>query len=191
MQSDFNELGEDSFVIFVLEEIKTNDRDLLFSREQYWMNKYSPEYNVSKYAGHYICMNESSARKSADSRRGRNQSQEEKDKRASSLKKFWATHPAKVISKEMREHLSKINMGKNNPNWGRKRTPEQLKRQSEGRANTVYTFKSPEGDTVSFRRITESPTPLSYSTLRKLVRGILKESMGWTFVKAEPFKNDV
>lgn len=185
MQKDFNEWGEDSFVIFVLEEVKTNDRDLLFSREQYWIDKYHPEYNVSKYAGHYLCLTKDSHKKSADARRGRKQSQEEKDRRADSIKKFWATHPAKIIPQEMREHLSKINTGKKNPNWGLKRTPEQLQRQSDGRANTIYTFKSPEGDTISFRKITNSPTPLSYSTLRKLVRGILKESMGWTFVKKE------
>lgn len=186
LQEDYEKYGEDSLKFFILEDVETFNLDELINREQYWIDKYKPEYNVNQIAGYRFPKKTEEAKDRIRKRMtGRKQSQEEKDRRAESIKKFWATHPAKTIPQEMREHLSKINTGKRNPNWGLKRTPEQLKRQGDGRANTIYTFKSPEGNTVSFRRITNSPIPLSYSTLRKLVRGVWKESKGWTFVKSE------
>lgn len=49
LQKDFNELGEDSLEFEILEEV-SKDRDLLISREQYWLDNFNPEYNSSPSA---------------------------------------------------------------------------------------------------------------------------------------------
>lgn len=186
LQSEYNEYGEGSLKFFKLEEVETFQLDELISREQFWIDFYNPEYNVNMIAGYRFPKHTNESKEKIRNRMlGRKQSQEEKDKRASAIRKFWKTHPAKIIPQAIREHLSKINIGKKNPNWGRKRTPEQLKNMSEGRSNVFYTFKSPDGEMITFRNLSKAQIGIPYGALRNLYRGITKSYKGWTFIKSE------
>lgn len=183
LQADYDEYGESSLKFFQLEEVETFQLNELIAREQFWIDSYKPEYNVNMIAGNRFPKHTPETKEKIRQKiLGRKQPQAEKDKRAESIKKFWKTHPAKTIPQEMREHLSKINKGKKNPNWGKKRTPEQLKRQSEGRANIIYSFKSPDGELISFRNLSKAQIGIPYWALRLLYRRLKESYNGWTFV---------
>lgn len=185
MQADYITYGEDAFKMFSLEEVFTFEREELFAREQHWIDLYKPEYNTNELAGNHIPksgLTKEARQKQARKVTGRKQSQEEKDKRANSIKKFWSTHPAKTIPQAIREHLSKINTGEGNPNWGLKRTEETRKRISESNSKVQYTFKSPSGELFTFTNLSKAPIPLPYWRLRQLYRGQKEEVDGWTFV---------
>lgn len=49
LQNAFNKYGEKSFVFSVIEDNVI--QDCLIEREQYWIDKLHPEYNVAKVAG--------------------------------------------------------------------------------------------------------------------------------------------
>lgn len=186
LQKEFNQYGEEFFEWKILESVPEISK--LQEREQYWIDTLHPEYNIRPSAENvsWEYQSERTRREASERRRkqnlGRKQSQEEKDRRAKSIKEYWATHPAKTIPQKMREHLSKINTGKKNPNWGKKRTPEQLKRQSDGRANIEYTFQSPDGEFFTFSNLSKAPIPVPYGALRNLYRGLTTNHKGWTFV---------
>ena len=193
LQLDYNEYGKDYFRWVILEYVDSNDLNTLEKREQYWIDTLKPKYNIRPTAINSYWEYKTKESRDAASDRcrkqslGRKQSQEEKDKRAESIREFWATHPAKTIPQEIRNHLSKINTGKKNPNWGLKRTPDQLKNMSEGRANIIYTFKSPDGELFSVKNLSKCDL-LSYGAMRNLYRGKTKEYKGWTFVGSEKVK---
>ncbi len=195
MQKDFQDYGEESFIFFELEEVYTFDRNELFDREQYWINKYHPEYNTVETVKKFFPVFSDEAReRSRLSKIGRKQPQEEKDRRAKSIREHWALPQfkgTKKISDEQKKVLSEKNMGEKNPNWGLKRTPEQLENMSKGMANTRHIFKSPTGELVEIinpYKNSVSQTGLSYSTVRKMYKGKIPQSGGWTFVKSEKIK---
>lgn len=185
LQKDYNEYGEDAIKFIILEKVPTFSLDFLIEREQFWIDKYHPEYNINQLAGHRFPKKTKKEIEAIRKRMtGRKQSQEEKDKRASSIKKFWKTHPAKTIPKEMRKHLSEINTGKRNPNWGMKRSKKTRELMSQNIPKILYTFKSPEGKEYTFKNLSKAPIPVPYGALRNLYRKITKTHKGWTFVKA-------
>lgn len=49
LQNSWNKYGEDVFLFKVIEEVKNNS-DLII-REQFWIDKLNPKYNISKTAG--------------------------------------------------------------------------------------------------------------------------------------------
>lgn len=49
LQNSFNKHGEDSFEFIVIE--KVNDKSKLIEREQFWLDKLKPEYNMTLVAG--------------------------------------------------------------------------------------------------------------------------------------------
>lgn len=149
LQRAYNWYGETNFRFIILESFYPEFLVDLYAREQYWIDLYHPEYNINKIAGSFIPLSARSkkAKKQAnDKKRGRKQSQEEKDKRAASIRKFWATHPPKTIPETMRRHLSKINMGKKNPNYGLKRSDETRQKISNAVGKKIRDgFISPDG----------------------------------------------
>lgn len=188
LQEDYDKYGADSLKFFILEDVETFNLDELFGREQFWIDKYKPEYNINPLAGnrfHPNAFTPEAREKNKKGSLGRKQSQEEKDKRAESIKSFWATHPAKTISQEMKEHLSKINTGKKNPNWGLKRSNKTRELMSQNIPKVIYTFRSPEGKDFSFKNLSKAPIDVPYGALRNLYRGLTKSHKGWTFVGSE------
>lgn len=189
LQKEYNNFGANYFEFIILENVP--DINKLCDREQYWIDTLNPEYNLSKIANNttWKFRSEESRKSVSEAVRkrqsGRKQSQEEKDKRASSIKKFWATHPAKSIPQKMKEHLSKINTGSGNPNWGLKRKKKTRELMSQNIPKVLYTFKSPDGKEFTFKNLSKAPIPVPYGALRNLYRGITNDHKGWTFVKSE------
>lgn len=188
LQLDFNFFGEIAFRFFILEKIYTLDKDELISREQYWINKYNPEYNVYPIAGKYFPENDRQLgiEKRLNALRGRKQSQEEKDKRAHSLREYYKTHTI-VVTSERRKHLSEINMGDKNPNFGLKRSPETLKKMSISRSKTIYPgFIAPDGTRYeNIKNLTEFARKMKMNDFYfyGLKNRNKKSKFGWKIIK--------
>lgn len=193
MQEDWSIYGEDSFQFFELEKVYTFDRDELFAREQHWMDLYLPEYNGNPLAGnwfHESAYSPEAKAKHSEKIRGRKQSPEWVKRRMDTMKRN-GKQKLKVVTPEQKKHLSEINTGERNPNWGLKRTPEQLENLSKGRANKKYIYLSPAGNEIEIVNMQKnglSMTGISTSVLRKLRNGKIKQSRGWTFLREEFLK---
>lgn len=191
LQMDYNTYGEECFQWSVLEYVKSEKISDLQIREQFYIDELQPYYNIRPQAvnSYWEYQTEESKRLASERCRqknlGRKQSQIEKDRRAASLREYWATHPAKTISQEMREHLSKINKGKGNPNWGLKRSKKTRELMSQNIPKVIYTFKSPDGELFTFKNLSKAPIPVPYGALRNLYRGLTESYKGWTFVGSE------
>lgn len=193
MQDDYDSFGEHSFVFFELEEVLTFSRDELHAAEQRWIDKYSPEYNTVMVIKNYFPKFSDEARERArQAKIGRKQSQEEKDKRAQSIREFWArpeNKGRKKISQQQRELLSKINTGENNPNWGKHRSEESKQKSRASLSKFSYVFLSPNGQEIKMDNGLAhgcQQAGLSYGAARNLYRGKTNESGGWKFLRVEP-----
>lgn len=182
MQSDFNEMGEDAFRFFVLEKVISKSKLLLL--EQHWIDTLNPEYNVNRFAGSVLPEGaaELGREKRIASLTGRIQSQEEKDKRSASLREHWKTHKL-IRSPEQRKHLSEINTGKLNPNYGLKRSDETRKKIADSNSKVLWAgFVSPNGTKYeNIRNLTSfcKEHNLSQSCMSRVGHGIEKQHKGW------------
>lgn len=197
MQRAYTHYGEEKFRFIILETFFADTPEEVYVKEQFWIDLYKPEYNINMIAGSFIptsARTKEARRKQSNKVTGRKQPQEEKDRRAQSLRDHWAKPEfkgTKKISEGQKKRLSEINTGENNPNWGLKRTPEQLENLSKGRANIKHTFRSPTGELVEIvnpYKNSMSLTGLSFSSIRNLYGGKLTQCQGWTFVKSEKIK---
>ena len=187
MQNDFNEFGESSFVFFKLDEVATFDSDILFQHEQFWMDKYLPEYNINPKAGNTFTDYARERSREWHIEKGhRIQSQEEKDKRSKSLRKFYDEHPNHiVISEDRKKHLSKINTGKGNPNYGKTRSDETRNKAAISMSKKVWNgFVSPDGvvynGIVNLSKFAKEQG-LNEFSLYHLASGKNKIYKGWRF----------
>lgn len=192
MQDEFNTYGESSFRFITLEEVKTFERDDLFIREQYWIDLYKPEYNnlsvAGKYIGDYIRTKEAKEKRRKNML-GRKPSAETRAKMSASHR----ANPRRgyKLTNEQKEHLSKINMGENNPNWGIGRSEETRKKISDGNARkTRAGFVDPNG--VEYKLVKNlgwfcRERQLNYHCMSDLDSGRIKSYKGWTKIKV----NDV
>lgn len=189
---EVNQYGVDGFRWEVLE---TCEIDKLMEREQWWLDNLKPELNIALIADNHSCteteVRKQSRREQAEKVRGRKQSQEEKDKRAKSIREFWArpeNKGKKIVSPEQRAHLSKINMGENNPNWGKHRSPESKAKSRKSLAKFWYVFLSPSGEEVIFDEGLEfgcQKHGIPYGAGRNLYKGITESHNGWKFLRTE------
>lgn len=196
IQSSYNQYGKENFIFNVLEDVENKD-DLVL-REQYWLDTINPEYNLLKTANNNTLTRSEflleKYKRHGDLIRGKKASEETKKKQTLGLLEYWATpgiKDSRRLTQDQKNHLSEVNTGKNNPNWGLKRTPEQLENMSKGRANVKHTFRSPTGELVEIvnpYKNSMSLTGLSFSSIRNLYGGKLTQCQGWTFVKSEKIK---
>lgn len=193
VQKEYDAYGIVGFRWEILEVCDVED---LIVREQYWLDSIKPELNILLTADNHYCdthteVYKEGRRKQAEKMRGRKVSDETKRRMSQSHRIHWADPKNREKLKRtpaQRKHLSEINMGEKNPNWGLKRTPEQLENLSRGRANTRYVYLSPDGKEVEIVNMQKNGariTGVSSSTLRKLKRGVIKEFHGWKFLRVE------
>ena len=192
IRNECSTYGVDSFRWEILERCEIG---CLVEREQWWMDSLKPELNIILTADNHNCT-ETERRKEARKRQaekitGRKQSQEEKDKRAKSIKEFWAKPEnvgKKIVSQEQRRVLSEKNTGANNPNWGKPRSEESKQKSSQSNSKVRHIFHSPDGKLVEIINPYKNSvklTGLSYSVIRKMYTGRQESSKGWTFVRSE------
>lgn len=188
MQKEFDEYKEESFRFIRLETVFTLDRQVLYDREQYWIDKYNPEYNTNPTAGD-VFMNKVYSPEWKEALRQRHlgckRSQESKDKQSESMKKYYLTH-TKIITPEQREHLRQINLGEKNPGFGLKRSDETRRKMSISNSKILFTFLSPDRKEVTIRNLRKSCIPDAPSwALREVSQGKRKEYHGWSLVRRE------
>lgn len=93
LQNAWNKYGEESFSFVEIECVL--DKAHLISREQYWIRRLRPWFNIAKVAGSPL---------------GVKHSEETKAKRRESLRKYWDTH-VRVITDEQRKNMSLAKIG--------------------------------------------------------------------------------
>lgn len=185
MQKDYNEFGEKSFVFFKIEEVLTFDNLELFEREQFWIDQYKPEYNINDKAGNTFTNKARDKSREWHIQKGhRVQSQDEKDKRSKSLRKFYDEHPNHIVmTDERKKHLSKINTGKGNPNYGKTRNQETLDKMAKSMAKKEWNgLVSPDGivynSVMNLSKFAKDHN-LNEFSLYGLFRGKCKSYKGW------------
>jgi group I intron endonuclease len=147
LQNDFDLFGEFGFEFFILEELGGLDKKQLEEKEQKWIDLLHPVYNLSLVAGSNIRTNAKAPgalEKMRKALTGRKQPPELVAKRAATMVKN-GKHHLKRLTLEQKQHLSEINIGERNPNWGLYRSDETKRKQSEAIAKTYLGAISPNG----------------------------------------------
>lgn len=186
MQEDYDKFGEGSFVFFVLEEVRTFDREELFGREQHWIDQYAPEYNVNPVAGNYFhesARTSDAVRRSAEHRKGLKQSPEWIAKRIATMQKN-GKHKQRTVSDELRQRLSEINTGERNPNYGSKWSDERTEYMRKKMSRTEYTFLSPDDEEIRVRGLEQwcKDMGIYYSAMQRLVYRKIDNYNGWRLI---------
>jgi len=152
LQDDFNKFGRVCFSFLVLQHLPENSTEAeIISVEQKWLDELHPEYNVNHIAGKYIgdYMYTSEVR---EKRRlaglGKKQSPEHIKKRADAIRR-GGKQKLKRLTEEQKAHLSAINMGEKNPNWGLKREQSTKDMIANAVAKTWSGLISPDGTVYS------------------------------------------
>jgi group I intron endonuclease len=123
LQRAFDKYGEGAFFFSVIEE--NIPQDYLIEREQYWLEKLQPEYNIAKIAGSRIGVpaSEETKAKMRTANKGRVLSSEHKEKIGNALRgrvreinpewrdKLTASCFGRVHTLETKAKLSKARMG--------------------------------------------------------------------------------
>lgn len=183
LQDDYNMFGKDAFGFKIIELCPEEN---LIEREQFWMDKLQPEYNINKLAGKSV--EEYARTDNALSKRV------ESWKRNHALGKHKKRNPVRLIGKdnpmygknlsnEQKKHLSEINTGERNPNWGLKRSKETRKKLSESNSKTYDGLVAPDGTIYAPIRFLSSFCELHGLGLTGAVavlRGRHKQHKGWT-----------
>jgi group I intron endonuclease len=142
LQNSFNKHGIDKFTFEVIEECS---RELLIEIEQYWIDKldsYNKGYNIVTKAGVNYGM------------LGKHHNDDFKKRKSEEMKGNKFSLGLKH-SDEYKNYMKLINSGKNNPNYGRKMNPEEIKKRIESvKINGV--FKGENNPNFKFKIESES-----------------------------------
>lgn len=114
LQNAFNKYGEESFKFEIVEIIDNTKR--LIKKEQYYIDKLSPEYNMCPIAGNCL---------------GRKHSEKFKRKLSEFMKEWWTP--------ERRQKRSKSFRGEKNPNYGKPMSEEQKRKISKAQLGKTLT----------------------------------------------------
>lgn len=205
LQRAWNLYGEDAFAYSVLEYVSA--RGELAAKEQYYINKMQPEYNAQPIVdrpGPRIYSAETRAKLSAASK-GRKQTEEHKEhmRQIMTGRQFtpeWIEHlkeaqARRVITEEekaafqARMNDPEIAAKRNRAIKGKKRTPEQRQRFSEGqrkrlaksspeqRAAMITRLSTPEA--IAKRRATYLQRKIRADEKKRNQQGILGQSSLW------------
>lgn len=185
LQNSFNIYGDACFVFAIIEEVESADK--LIEREQYWMDMLKPTFNIlltatnnsitrtaaleEKYKRHSIIMT------------GKRASEETKRKMSESRKEFYKTHK-KIVTEEQKRHLSEINTGERNPNWGKTRSAESREKVSNSNAKIRVCLLSPDGVKYQVENLAKfcREHNLNYFSTRCVAIGKRRINKGWTKV---------
>jgi len=185
VQSAYN-LGH-SFSFAVLEYLPLGSTDdFLVRREQEWFDFLKPTLNsrnaISQYGSESFLQRE----RKLGGHIGRVQSEEEKQRRAESVKTYWATHPPKKMPLEFVERLRSRMTGSNHPMYG-KAVPDKVRQQiADSLCPNIYTFLSPDGQEVRVSSIKKFTKETKVWGAYDLAKGKVTEYKGWRFLRVEP-----
>ena len=179
LQEDYDIFGVKNFVFHVLEKCDPDisKADLIY-REQYWIDKLKPVYNVNEIAGSYL--NSSAFTAEAKKKKYAKISSSLKGRKRNIT---WKTGP-KFLTDEQKQHLSEINTGEKNPNFGLKRSKETRAKMSAKAAKTYDGALSPDGIIYApihnMREFCKQHPELKESGMIALMHGKRNTYKGWT-----------
>lgn len=134
LQRAFYSHGQNAFVFSLLEQVE--DSLQLILREQYYLDTFLPEYNISPTAGSQLGF-----RPNAETRAKLSIAQMGKRHSAETRQKMSKAQKGRLFSKEHRRKLSEAQKGKRNHNYGKHPSGETLRKLSEatkGERNPFY-----------------------------------------------------
>jgi group I intron endonuclease len=117
LQRAWNKYGLDNFIFEIIEE--TSDYSLI-EREQYYLDHLKPIYNISPTAGNCLGIKRSNKTKQLlrDINLGKKVTEETKKKISEGIKNS-STHKNAHNTDEYKEKMRALNLGENNPMWGK------------------------------------------------------------------------
>lgn len=152
LQNAWNKYGEENFEFSVLE--KVGDEDNLLDKEQEYLDKEDPEYNVAidakasmrgisgeDHPWYGAKHTEEAKKKMSEAHKGKKLSEKTKDK-------ISEAHRDKDISREIEEKIIKFLpdevSGENNPFYGKKHSEETKEKMSEAHKNKMRGEDNPK-----------------------------------------------
>jgi|694.fasta_scaffold00065_44 group I intron endonuclease len=192
-ESAIKKYGWDSFEFEILEIVedfdKHKDNDDLLKREAYYIKLFDSTdpnkgYNLCKYSSDRtgVPCSEESKEKLRQANLGKKHSEETKLKMKESSAKLTKDkqkrQSGRPLPEETKRKLSKINKGKT-PS---KNTIDAIK----NRVRKRYKVQTPSGDCVEIVNMAKfcRDEKLGRDSMDRLVRGIITNYMGWTFIEA-------
>jgi group I intron endonuclease len=195
-QHDYNLFGKEAFETYVLEHCNDITEEQLFEKEQKWIDLLHPVYNINPLAG-YFTIGRPISKNSIDKMRraltGRKQTPEHIARRLATIaeKMKNGTLHYKSLTPEQKQHLSEINTGERNPNWGLHRSNETKRKQSESRGQCYVGAVSPTGEIFApIHNMSKFCVEhgLCVSNMIALMHGRIRSSLGWK--RLEPGKQE-
>jgi group I intron endonuclease len=186
LQEDFNSFGEEFFDFVLVFPMPGASKDELLDKEQEYLDKRLPDYNLSPSSryGKFDATEEYRKKKSDDMKRWWKEGKFDSRKGINYFVKngkpvSLGTH----LSDERKKHLSEINMGEKNPNFGKHRTPESKQKTSRSNGRIYYDILSPDGELFEqIRNMTEfcKERGLGISEMVAVAKGRRRHHRGWT-----------
>lgn len=182
LQYGFNK--GDNFSFSVLEYLdKSSSDDAIVRREQEWMEFLHPTLNSRNAIAIYGSEKDILRERKLAQRVGTIPSQETRDKRSISLKKYWETHEHIKCPLERREQLSERMKGEGHHNWG-KDTPEEVRGKIANTLACTYHFTNESGEVLNITNMKKFNRENGMWGLGNLQVG-RGEYQGWKLVSME------
>jgi len=183
LQTAYND--GDRFAFSVLEYLPPEwTDDEIIRREQEWSDFLRPSLNSRSARPKFGSDIELARDRKLAGKRTTPQTEEEKARRAASVKKYWSTHKRRQLTEEEKETISR-RLKENPPRKGAILSQELKDRISDSNSRTEYTFISPSGELIIFRNLRRfcKENNLIEWKMQKLSDGRLKPEncAGWTF----------
>lgn len=183
MQRAFNKYGEASFIVEVVELVLIPE--MLTVREQYWLDKLKPFFNIAPIAGSLLGMpsprigiphTEETRKKMSQSQTGRTHAPETKEKiRVGRVGKKW--------NEEAHAKASAAHMGKRGTFLGKKHSAESKEKMLlahfDERKTLIVTAPNGSEHTIQGIRQFCKMHNLDHSALKKVADGKQSSHKGW------------
>lgn len=111
LQNAWNKYGKDAFIFEIVEECACIKKALI-SREQYYIDTLTPEYNIEQIAYSSLGIKRSEETKKKISEAKRNPSEETRKRMSEAAKKRPSPNKGKAMTAEQKSKLSKAHKGK-------------------------------------------------------------------------------
>lgn len=121
LQNHYNKYGGDDLVLSILEECSFS---VLIVREQVYLDKYNPFFNISPTAGSALGVKRPFRPKSEEHKKNIGKSNKGKKRTPDVVEKYRTMNKGRKHTKEVREKMSKGRVGDKNSMFGRHHTKE-------------------------------------------------------------------
>ena len=186
LQNSWNKHGRDAFEFKILEEV--NDKNKLIKKEQYFLDKINPEYNICYKAHSILGLKRSEKTKEKISKAQRGKLNHNYGKKASkeTRKKMSEAQKGRKITEETREKMSEAQSGKKHPFYGKKLPLKTRKKMSEAhKGENNSNVKLTQKDVIEIRNndddLTQKELAKMYNVARITISRVVNKK-SWVHV---------